>query len=140
MRLRLRACRGRAVHRPLKLGPVDAQRHLALREEVLPDRARPEAASADGHVQALPARHDDLGDAARVGAGAAPPEPHGRAADAEVPVAVDDGDDEARGPRELRQGRLAAHGRHGRAPEVARRARGLPPQPAASPALSAASP
>ena len=58
VRLRLRAVGRRAVHRPLQLGAVDADRHLPRALEVLVHGARAEAGRADGHVQGL--RHGTL--------------------------------------------------------------------------------
>ncbi len=97
--LRLRARERRAVHRPLQVRPIDAHGHETMGGERLVERARPEAACADGDVHALPVRDADDGLATPIRACCAMPQPHGRAAHARAAVTVDDGDDQLRRPK-----------------------------------------
>ena len=54
-------------------------------------------------------RDDDLGDTRRIGSGAASPEADGRAANAQIEVAVDDRDDEPSRTDDLRGGRFTTN-------------------------------
>src|SRR5207253_7748754 len=103
VRLRLRATRRRAVHRPLQFGAIDADRGLAGALEVLGHGAAGEAPCSDRDVERPPPGYDDLCDAASIRLRAPAPQAHRRTPDARAAIAVDDGDDEPHGATDLGQ-------------------------------------